>query len=273
MAMNMAMTAMTAMTSTASDAMPTGNSTASSTSKGSMGDMDMGGGTGEHACKMSMLWNWHTIDACFISRSWHITSRGMFAGSCIGALLLVIALEALRRLGREYDAFILRRARIRYLYLSGTSSSANTQKTKVQHIAAFTKEAQNKQPDPKDKPSPYDDVITPVTDVSPETSTPADIHAPGPSHASSETTDDSQKPEGRHFGPYRPSPVEQTVRALFHMVQFAVAYFIMLLAMYYNGYIIICIFLGAFIGSFIFSWEAVFMNTENDATTVTKCCG
>lgn len=27
------------------------------------------------------------------------------------------------------------------------------------------------------------------------------------------------------------------------------------LAMYYNGYIIICIFLGAYLGSFMFHWE------------------
>lgn len=27
--------------------------------------------------------------------------------------------------------------------------------------------------------------------------------------------------------------------------------------MYYNGYIIICIFIGAYIGFFIFGWEAV----------------
>lgn len=27
------------------------------------------------------------------------------------------------------------------------------------------------------------------------------------------------------------------------------------LAMYYNGYIIICIFIGAFLGAFIFQWE------------------
>ncbi|KAI1658071.1 hypothetical protein F4813DRAFT_357254 [Daldinia decipiens] len=39
------------------------------------------------------------------------------------------------------------------------------------------------------------------------------------------------------------------------MVQFAVAYFVMLLAMYYNGYIIISIFVGAYIGAFIFHWE------------------
>ncbi len=25
--------------------------------------------------------------------------------------------------------------------------------------------------------------------------------------------------------------------------------------MYYNGYIIICIFLGAYLGSFVFHWE------------------
>ncbi|KAJ5266649.1 hypothetical protein N7478_009457 [Penicillium angulare] len=188
----------------------------------------------------------------------------MFAGSCIGALLLVIILEALRRLGRVYDAFILRRARIRYLYLSGTSSStdAHSRKTKVQRKTAFTKRAPKKQTDRNEKPSPYDDVITPVTDLSRKKSTPRDDHAPGPSHTSSETNGDAQKREVRHFGPYRPSPVEQTVRALFHMVQFAVAYFVMLLAMYYNGYIIICIFLGAFIGSFIFSWEAVSMNKE-----------
>lgn len=31
----------------------------------------------------------------------------------------------------------------------------------------------------------------------------------------------------------------------------------MSLAMYYNGYFIICIFIGAYIGSFIFTWETI----------------
>lgn len=56
-------------------------------------------------------------------------------------------------------------------------------------------------------------------------------------------------------GPIRPTFFEQLVRAILHMLQFAVAYFIMLLAMYFNGYIIICIFIGAFLGAFFFSWE------------------
>jgi copper transporter 1 len=54
-----------------------------------------------------MLWNWYTIDACFLSSSWKITSNGMFAGSCIGVILLVMFLEFLRRLGKEYDRYIL----------------------------------------------------------------------------------------------------------------------------------------------------------------------
>lgn len=40
------------------------------------------------------------------------------------------------------------------------------------------------------------------------------------------------------------------------MATFAVAYFIMLLAMYFNGYIIICIFIGALLGKFLCDWES-----------------
>jgi copper transporter 1 len=55
----------------------------------------------------------------------------------------------------------------------------------------------------------------------------------------------------------KPTLPQQMVRALLHCLQSAVAYFIMLLAMYYNGYIIICIFIGAYLGFFIFGWEKI----------------
>jgi copper transporter 1 len=38
------------------------------------------------------------------------------------------------------------------------------------------------------------------------------------------------------------------------MATFAVAYIVMLLAMYFNGYIIISIFLGAGLGKFLCDW-------------------
>ncbi|WWD04407.1 hypothetical protein V865_002476 [Kwoniella europaea PYCC6329] len=71
------------------------------------GDMDMD----SHACKISMLWNWTTIDACFLSASWHIRSKGDFAGSVIGIFFLCIAIEFVRRVGREYDRRLIMAAK------------------------------------------------------------------------------------------------------------------------------------------------------------------
>lgn len=103
-----------------------------------------------------MLWNWYTIDSCFIASSWKITSTSVFAGSCIGVLLLVMSLELIRRSVKEYDRFLVR-----------------------QHFAA---------------------------------------------HIAQKTTG-SPVPAAASF---RPTIFQQAIRALLHMVQFAVAYFVML---------------------------------------------
>ena len=70
-----------------------------------------------------MMWNWNTLHACFISPSWHITSRGMFAGSCIGVLLLAILLEFLRRSIKEYDRFIVRQHHARVMDAAAVSAA------------------------------------------------------------------------------------------------------------------------------------------------------
>ncbi|KAL4774305.1 Ctr copper transporter [Aspergillus nidulans var. acristatus] len=211
-----------------------------------MGGMDMGSGDSGAQCVISMLWNWNTIDSCFLARSWHIRSRGMFAGSCIGVICLVIVLEFLRRIAREYDAFIIHRAQMRAQYLV---PSAQTQPG-----AAIPSPASE-----SDSAVGIGDNGTGAQKTPANTSTaPAAASGPG---------------SGAPFR-VRPSLIEQVIRALLHMLQFAVAYFVMLLAMYFNGYIIICIFIGAFLGSFIFSWEYIGGGVkENDATAVTKCCG
>ena len=75
---------------------------------------------------------------------------------------------------------------------------------------------------------------------------------------------------------FRPSIVQQAIRALLHMLQFAVAYFVMLLAMYYNGYIIICIFIGAYLGYFVCGWESFNVGKggqDRMQENVTVCCG
>lgn len=57
------------------------------------------------AFRSQMLWNWSTIDTCFISRTRHARSAGGFPGSCISVILLVIALEFLRQSQRGFDRY------------------------------------------------------------------------------------------------------------------------------------------------------------------------
>jgi solute carrier family 31 (copper transporter), member 1 len=176
-----------------------------------------------------MLWNWYTIDACFIARSWHVRSSGAFAGSCIGVILLVIALECLRRGQREFDRYLrLPRARNGSETGSGTGSgndASGTAKTSQIKVAGLGL----------------------------------------PSWGATSNT--LQLKLWQH-----------AVRCFLYTAQFAVGYFIMLLAMYYNGesyiqitffgrsltdgpwallpgYIIICILIGAFLGAMIFQWD------------------
>ena len=149
----------------------------------------------------------------------------MFAGSCIGVICLVCALELLRRLGREYDRYIALQA-------------------------------------PASKPS---------LNVKNSASSSSDTETAAPNSMESGNGSDKRLlfgfPQQRTLA--RPTLLQQTVRALIHMVQFGVAYFIMLLAMYYNGYFIICILIGAFIGAFVFSWDLSTAGFEGSS----GCCG
>jgi copper transporter 1 len=122
----------------------------------------------------------------------------MFAGSCIGVILLVMSLEFLRRLGKEYDRYILRQYQTHF---QAGKTDFDNGSNDSRALAAGN--------------------AVPAT--------------------------------------FRPNAIQQAIRATLHMVQFAVAYFVMLLAMYYNGYFIISIIIGAWLGAFVFSWESVSM--------------
>lgn len=211
----------------------------------------------------------------------------MFAGSCIGVICLVLCLEFLRRVGREYDAFIVQRARLRALYLPAPAADRLIQQSRAaipergqerssKVISASCCESHghtsmhhdHADTDPSSSSDNIkDDIITsaPIQHCAPPIQTTSPC-----AHCNTSPRTPIPIPRAvanglpNHWavGPFRPSVFEQLVRALLHMLQFAVAYFVMLLAMYFNGYIIICIFIGAFLGSFIFSWEPVSLSKE-----------
>lgn len=86
--------------------------------------MDMGSDSMAQgpACKISMLWNWYTVDSCFVSKDWHIRSEVAFAFNVICVFILVALVEGVRRYGREYDRRIVRLASLNNIY-SGTDLS------------------------------------------------------------------------------------------------------------------------------------------------------
>lgn len=141
-----------------------------------------------------MLWNWYTIDACFLSQSWHIKSNAMFAVTCIGVAALVIVLEFCRRLGNEYDALIVRQ------FKRNLNARA------------------------------------------------AAVHVPSV---------DSSGGYETPFATFRATPLQQLIRSVIHAVVFGLAYMVMLLAMYYNGFVLISIIIGAGVGKFLCDWMVV----------------
>ncbi|KAK4151877.1 copper transport protein CTR3 [Chaetomidium leptoderma] len=208
-------------------------------------DMDMGG----PACKISMLWNWYTIDACFLTSSWHINSHGAFAATCIGVVLMVVALEALRRLGKEYDEHIQRdfAARVALIANGGVAPA-------VAVAVASTSSGGGV-------------AVCPAAGGG------------GGGGAGAEAL----TPQTVTF---RASPLQQLVRSVIHAATFGLAYIVMLLAMYYNGYIIICILIGALLGKFLCDWmtrtvviggvENGVVKGGNTATGIEEpsiCCG
>lgn len=166
-----------------------------------------------------MFWNWYTIDACFLSPTWHITSQGTFAASCIGVIGLVLLLEFLRRLQREYDRLIQQRAM--------------TARPGAGRASSDSKADDNDDSSNSNNASDLED----------------------PPHSAVPLLGDWKGSFPTSRAGHVPNVYQQAVRAGIYTLQFAVAYILMLLAMYYNGYILVCIFMGAFIGFFVFSWD------------------
>ncbi|KAI1390604.1 copper transport protein ctr4 [Hypoxylon trugodes] len=144
-------------------------------------------------CTHAMTWNWNTVGTCFLAESWRVENEGGFAASCIGVFVLVICLEFLRRLGKEYDSFILRQFQ--------------------QHVAAQARASKAEDSCCSDTPALGPQVVT-----------------------------------------FRAAPLQQLIRSVIHALAFGVAYILMLIAMAFNGYIIICIIIGAGVGKFLCDW-------------------
>ncbi|KAJ2974050.1 hypothetical protein NQ176_g6253 [Zarea fungicola] len=181
--------------------------------------MDMGHGSsdGVAECKISMLFNFYTVDACFLSSGWHIKNNGMFAATCIGIVLLVVLVEFCRRMGKQFDELLYRQFQRQAAIQRDALVSEGTSGDFVAAPRALT---------------------------------------------------------------LRATPLQQLIRAVIHAITFAAAYIVMLLAMYFNVYVLISIFIGAGLGKFFCDWLVVTVDDRDEPNSEAKgideatvCCG
>ncbi|CAI1605873.1 hypothetical protein SEUBUCD646_0L04490 [Saccharomyces eubayanus] len=213
--------------------------------------MNMGGSssaaTKKATCKISMLWNWYTIDTCFIARSWRNDTKGKFAGSCIGCFALVVVAQWLTRFSRQFDVELLRRQKIKHLANYSPEEYVvkcgdEDAKSDMEELQGFHNEASWKTTlialqksfiysfyvwGPRGLNNPEDDLLKKILSCC-SLVTPVELY---------------------------PSFLDHMVRVTIFVLQWGLSYIIMLLFMYYNGYIIISCLIGAIVGRFIFCYE------------------
>lgn len=260
---------------------------ASSVDKMSMGGGSSGGMSGQgnssmaktHACKISMLWNWNTLDTCFIAKSWHNDTRGKFAGSCIGCFALVLVAQWLNRISRQFDLEVIEREKFKiYAQRSNSGYFVGEEPTEEELSSSSANE---------------------LSQIGRESSWQTTLIAFGKtlSHTwyihvlkSKLLHKDRQVASlgktvswnaGGSYAIYPSFPVHIT-RVIIFVLQWGLSYFIMLLFMYYNGYIIISCIIGALVGRFLFNYEplAVINHSFDSDTEIAhdkevddrKCC-
>lgn len=184
-----------------------------------------------------MLWNWYTIDSCFLAESWHVGSNGAFAASCIGTILLVIILEALRRVGKEYDDWILR----------GFQARAAQARLGLSQLPRPTQQQQQSPSSSSSSATGPKGATAKVTPAS------AAWKRLGGAAGSASSSAGGVGGGGRAVV-FRASPLQQVLRAVIHAAALGLAYIVMLLVMSYNGYIIICVIIGGGLGKFFCDW-------------------
>ncbi|PNP80095.1 hypothetical protein FNYG_06805 [Fusarium nygamai] len=209
----------------------------------------------------TMLWNWNTIGACFISEGWYISSTAIFALTCLGALGVAMLLEFVRRVSREWERHRFARdvgnPREFYPHIPGIEL-APLQPAAAQAVPAQAVPAQ-------------------PADASARSARSAAGQSAGAQHAPAQSADaqsarSAQSAAAQSAGaqpvaarpasaigpnnrvpPFFPSRVEHAlIKSLLHILQVAIAYGLILMAVSFNGYVILCIGVGRYLGFFLF---------------------
>lgn len=191
---------------------------------------------------LQMLWNWHTIGACFITPQWQIASSAAMVGTCFGVIFLVMALEALRRSAKQFDRYLIQKhrqaAEARYHQVSPTApAEASNSHTLPAPVTAPTgccdgsrKSSVTAVPGAEWNGAVGGGDAAVSVNVREKPGLAARAGRGAAAAAASPPVGISVVTSGEQgcSAPFRPNVWQQMIRALLHAAQFTVAYFIMM---------------------------------------------
>jgi copper transporter 1 len=178
------------------------------------GDMDHGDMDMGNKCSMNMLFTWSFKNLCIVFPRWHITGIATLIVSLLVIVLLSACYEAVRNLARRYEVSL------------------------AQRLKAYM------------GPVAADGEIADESATTPRSAAPAAIDAPI-NDVSRRNETSSQLIVGRD-GKKALERKGRVILAALYAVQVFYSFFIMLLFMTYNGWIMLAVTVGAFIGYLVF---------------------
>lgn len=237
--MDMATTSMSGMVMTTSMAgMDMGTTT--------MSGMNMGGSTTTMAamkmsCSMSMLWNWTTKDVCFLSDQWKTSTPALFGGTCVGVFALLATIVWWRRVLAEYKNAI---ANVRKREVAAVVQAGVDLTTTDEPFGALSQQGW------------LADVTIPLVNSLRH----AWLRGPDANLAIA---------VGDKVYVY-PSLLEHILYCVGDTMEWSVHHVIMLLYMYFNGYVFISSMIGAGVGWLLFNYKP--LGNVNRGDVNRRCC-
>ncbi|KAL5528288.1 CTR2 [Sanghuangporus sanghuang] len=162
-------------------------------------------------CSMNMLWNTQIIDTCIVFPQWHIRSHASFVLSFFAIVALGIFYEWLRFFARRVDRSVAR------------SILTNSNGKNKGRPGVSTSGALRRSPSPASASPDEDAGLLTGSSV-------------------------SRARKGVQFA--RVSPPARALRAVLYGAQVFLSFFLMLIFMTYNAYLILAVVLGAAIGHY-----------------------
>ncbi|KAI9745095.1 MAG: Copper Transporter integral membrane protein that functions in high affinity copper transport [Claussenomyces sp. TS43310] len=209
-----------------------------------------------------------------LTEGWRITSAGKMALTCIMLILLSMAFIGLRRLTREYDRLIVRRAFRLHLQHSGGFQSPR-RGTGAPTASAATSTPGGMMDGMMDgtcnymgPATGYPNIrVTRASEVDDSTRGHPGTPVPAPFVTTGSSSPVKEKDADSNFFPYsavaptdyvyRPKLTQHLLRTLLYLLQFILFLLLMLTAMSYNGWFCLCMGLGVFLGALLFRFESL----------------